>query len=116
MIMKLESVSALAPSKPPSSVRVWRPAPFRHGPSPFNFAEADRRALGQKRLGQTLFDHPLMGLALGAGATILAAAGTAKFEGGWRILSWAVLIAAGSQTLVSGVRYLGAKIPSGGAP
>jgi hypothetical protein len=111
--MKLDNAAVLAPPRPVTAMRAWRPAPFRHGPSPFNFQQADRRALGRRQLGQALFDHPIMELILGVSTTALAAAGTAKFDGAWRILSLAVLIAAGSQTLMNGVRYLSSSPPSG---
>ncbi len=90
-----------------TAIKPWRPAPFRRGPSPFKFAEAEKRALGQKRLSAALFDHPVMSFTLNVGATMLAAMGTAKFDGVWRILSWAVLIGAGSQALLDVTRLLG---------
>lgn len=93
-----------------SPVRPWRPAPFRRGPSPYNFAKAQERALGQRKKGLSgsLFDDPLMATFLTGGATVLAAAGTATFENIWlRVLSWAVLIGAGAQTLVNASRTFG---------
>lgn len=88
-------------------LRRWKPAPFRRGPSPFNFAAAEARALGQRRRSASLFDHPFMSLSLHAGTTLLAAIGTAKLEGVWQVLAWAILIGAGSQTMVDGIRFFG---------
>jgi hypothetical protein len=114
----------VTPIDPGAKVRLglplkpWRPAPFKRGPSPFNFKAAEKKALGQKRLGEALFDHPFMNLSLSASATLLAAIGTAKLDGVGRILAWAVLIGAGSQTLLNAVRYFGSPSPAypGGTP
>ncbi len=99
-------------------LKPWRPVPFRRTQSPFNFAAAEKRALGQKRMGEALFDHPFMNLALSSSATLLAAIGTARLDGFAQILSWAVLIGAGSQTLVNAVRFFGSPSPAypGGTP
>ena len=100
------------PTKPlglASPVRPWRPVPFRRGPSPYNFAKAEARALSQRKKGLSgsLFDDPLMAVFLNGGATVLAAAGTATFESIWlRVLSWIVLVGAGAQTLLNAVRVL----------
>ncbi len=91
----------------------WRPAPFRQT-SPFKFekAEARARTLGQAASGIALFDHPLMALALNGSAAVVAAFGAAKFEGWLRALSFGVLIGAGAQALVSGVRFLNMRSPA----
>ena len=84
--------------------------PFRRGPSPYNFAKVEKRALGQRKKGLSgaLFDDPLMATFLNGGATILAAAGTATFESIWlRVIAYGVLVGAGAQTLVSLSRVLG---------
>ncbi len=95
-----------------SPVRPWRPVPFGPGRSPYNFAKAGERALGQRRkaLSGTLFDDPLMATFLNGGAVILAAAGTATFESIWlKVIAWGVLVGAGAQTLVSVSRVLGSE-------
>ncbi len=96
-----------------SPVRPWRPAPFGHGRSPYDFAKAGERALGQRRkeLSGVLFDDPLMATILNGSATILAAAGTATFDSILlKVISWGVLVGAGAQTLVSLSRVLGSDI------
>jgi len=84
--------------------RPWKPAPFRQGPSPFSRSLAGA-SVGQPSKG-TLFDDPFVALLLSGASTVLAAISTVKLEGAARILAWAVMIGAGTQTLVSGVRYL----------
>ncbi len=96
-----------------SPVRPWRPAPFGHGRSPYDFAKAGERALGQRRkeLSGVLFDDPLMATILHGSATILAAAGTATFDSIWlKVIAWGVLVGAGAQTMVSVSRVLGSDI------
>ncbi len=96
-----------------SPVRPWRPAPFGRGRSPYDFAKAGERALGQRRkeLSGVLFDDPLMATILNGSATILAAAGTAAFGSVWlKVIAWGVLVGAGAQTLVSVSRVMGSDI------
>lgn len=101
-------------------VKRWRPAPFRPT-SPFQFKKLEgARSLGQGAIpqGTALFDHPLMALVLNGSAAVIAAFGAAKFDGWLRALSFGVLIGAGAQTLVSGIRFMNSMSPAypGGNP
>lgn len=87
-----------------STAKPWKPAPFRPGSSSFSNPVLAGKRIGQPSKG-TLFDDPRMALLLSGASAALAAISTAKLDGAGRILAWAVLIGAGTQTLVSGVRY-----------
>lgn len=57
--------------------------------------------MGARKSLSGIFDEPITHLGISATATILAAAGTAYFTGWLRILSWAVVIGSGAQTVAN---------------
>lgn len=99
----METVTPIlaAPLGTLTPVRPWRPAPFGPGRSPYDPKKSTGKVLGAHKKLSGIFDDPLTHLGISATATILAAAGTAQFTGWMRILSWAVVIGSGAQTIAN---------------
>ena len=103
---------ATVPTPTPQGPR-WRPAPYTAGASPF-MGRIQKRRMGQIFGSQSLFDHPLIGLAVDAGAISISALALAKksrggeraFEGVWRTVAWAVLVASGIKAVNDLVRLM----------
>lgn len=93
----LPAVSMFQPAK-------WSPTPYGKGPSPL--LGRPRRRMGQIFGSQSIFDHPVIGLAVDAGAISIAALGIRKFDGIWKTVSWAVLVASGIKAINDLVRLM----------
>jgi hypothetical protein len=65
-----------------------------------------KRRLGQIFGSQSIFDHPLIALAVDAGAISISALGIRKFDGIWKTVSWAVLVASGIKAINDLVRLM----------
>lgn len=93
----LPAVSMFQPQK-------WSPTPYGKGPSPL--LGRPKRRMGQIFGSQSIFDHPLIGLAVDAGAISIASLGVSKFDGIWKTVSWAVLVASGVKAINDLVRLM----------
>jgi hypothetical protein len=83
---------------------MWRPAQFAAIASKFPRTPAPAR-LGQAG-SQSIFEHPLVSLAIDGAAAALGAVGTAHYKGTWRYVSWGVLIASSIRGLVDFIRLM----------
>lgn len=91
--------------------RKWSPTPYGKGPSPL--MGRPKRRLGQLFGSQSIFDHPLIGLAVDAGVISISAIALTKktkgeyvFDGTWRIVTWAILVASGIKAINDLVRLM----------
>lgn len=98
---------AVASSAPPAAPAPrWRPTPYGQGSSPFTMGRSRPRRMGQIFGSQSLFDHPLMGLAVDAGAIGVSAIGITQFKGPWKTVAWAVLVASSIKAVNDLVRLM----------
>ena len=93
---------------------MWRPAKFSAVGTRFPRTPHPKR-LGQAG-SQSIFEHPLVALAIDGGAAALAAVGTAHFKGTWRYVSWGVLVASSIRALVDFIRLMNIPGPKTEAP
>lgn len=96
---------AVASQAPAAPTPRWRPSPYGQNVSPLIGRSRPRR-MGQIFGSQSLFDHPLMGLAVDAGAIGVSAIGITQFKGAWKTVAWAVLVASSIKAVNDLVRLM----------